>query len=105
MRVGDVTGSMDGMLVAKAGRDEDVDVPAEELVARISEEPLRLRVDEDDLSGFVDDHDRVGRRFEQGAKEPRRALEELVKNAISRKTFCHETDHLGPSPPSSVEKD
>src|SRR5262249_35275350 len=44
---------------------EDFDMLPEELVSVIAKQPLRLLVNQKNRGGFVHDHDRIGRRFEQ----------------------------------------
>jgi hypothetical protein len=41
---------------------------AQEILARVLEEPLRLRVEDDHVAFTVDDDDRVGCRFEEASK-------------------------------------
>jgi hypothetical protein len=55
------------MLSAKARRNQRLDRVAEQLVATVAEELLGLRVDQRDAALSIDDHHRVGRRFDQTA--------------------------------------
>src|SRR5690242_19577904 len=53
---------------AKALWHERLDALTQQLVARVAEQLLCLRVDENDLSVAADDDHRVGRGFEQAAE-------------------------------------
>ena len=48
--------------------DQDLDRLSDQLCARVAEEPLGLRVHEDDPAVLADDHHRVGGRLEQPSK-------------------------------------
>ena len=47
-------------------RDQDLHRPADQFLARVAEQTLCLRIDNDDDSCGIDDHHTVGRRLEQG---------------------------------------
>ena len=49
-------------------RQHDLDVPVDQLLARVAEELFGLRVRNDNPAGAVHDEHRIGRRFEQGAE-------------------------------------
>jgi hypothetical protein len=70
-RVGEVAFAPARVHLAEALRDEELDGPADQLRARVAEEPLGLLVDEHDLAAPIDDDDRVGRRLEQLPVRPR----------------------------------
>src|SRR5207244_4484336 len=54
-----------GVGAAESIGDEHLDPLADELIARIAEELLRLCVDEQDAAILVDDDHRIRRRFEE----------------------------------------
>src|ERR1051326_1162373 len=72
-RIGEIRTAIVDVRFAKSFRHEPFERRADQLFARVSEHPLRLRVDDDDFAGAVDDDDAVWRRFEQSAKTLLRA--------------------------------
>ena len=56
------------MPVAKARRHQHLDGVAEQLRARVAEEPFGLRVDQDHAPFLIHQHHRVGRGLEQPAE-------------------------------------
>ena len=60
MRVGQVNCSVSRKLFAEALGDENLNGLAEQLVPSVSEQPLCLRVDEDDLAPVISNRDAIG---------------------------------------------
>ena len=80
--------------VAEALGDEELDRPAEHLVARVAEHPLGLDVGEHDPAEPVHDHDRVGHELEQAA-EPRLRAGGLVPAAHRGHVLLAGDDQVG----------
>ena len=59
MRVGQVSCSVSRKFFAEAFEDENLNGPPDQLVPSVSEQPLCLRVDEDDLALVIGDGDRT----------------------------------------------
>ena len=60
---------MGEMRRAKSLRHEHLDGASDQLLASVAEQLFRLAVDLDDRPVPIDDHDRVGGRFEEALKE------------------------------------
>ena len=85
-------GAVPGMRFADTLRDEDFHRLAQELCPRVAEQLFRLCVDDDDVAVAVDDHDGVGRRFEQ-APEFRLAGLQLAQAPERRRVTLADGDH------------
>ena len=57
-RIGEVVGAVLGMAISEALWDQLLDRVSDQFVSRVTEQPLRLRIDANDLSFVVDDDDR-----------------------------------------------
>jgi hypothetical protein len=71
---GEKAGAVSRVSTAETLGHEHFDRPAEQLLAAVAEEFLRLRIDKDDLTFFVDNHHGVGSGFEHGTKTLLRLL-------------------------------
>src|SRR5260370_24143222 len=65
---------MVGMLPAKTLRNEQFDLLPHEFVPRMTEYLFRLRIDKNDFTSRIHDHDGIGRRLQQAFELKFRAL-------------------------------
>src|SRR6202008_2816098 len=64
-RLGEIARTMAGVMSTKSLGNERLNWFAEQLVPRVAKQFFRLCVDQNNLTGIVDDDHRIGRRFQK----------------------------------------